>query len=62
MTDDLNDPIICLCYAVRESTIKNMILECKAKKVWQVTEACDAGSGCGSCHYIIDEMIQEINP
>lgn len=58
---NINDPLICFCYSVRESKIRDLILENNIKYIWQITEKCDAGGGCTGCHYIIDEMIQEFN-
>lgn len=62
MSNENKDPLICFCYSVRESKIKEVILSGKIKHLWQVTEACDAGAGCTGCHQLIEEMIQELNP
>ncbi len=50
-------PLICTCFGVSEETIDAFILANLPDSVEQVTEACRAGSGCGSCRMLIQEMI-----
>ena len=40
------DEVICLCYQVNESTIRNAIAKNDLKDIDAVTGACDAGGGC----------------
>lgn len=53
------DEIICQCYQVSEATIRSCIASKKLKTIEEVTEACEAGGGCHSCHILIDLFIDE---
>ncbi|MEP7076705.1 MAG: iron-sulfur cluster assembly scaffold protein [Acidobacteriota bacterium] len=52
-------PLICTCFGVTEETIDVVIGQKKARSVEQVASICRAGSGCGSCRMMIQEMIDE---
>ncbi|PWT93887.1 MAG: hypothetical protein C5B55_03690 [Blastocatellia bacterium] len=49
--------LICTCFCVSERTIEETIHDCGLMTVTEVTRACYAGGGCGSCHQLIQEMI-----
>ena len=49
--------LICTCFGVSEATVAQCIADIEAETVEQVTEACRAGAGCGSCRMLIAEMI-----
>jgi len=48
--------LICTCFGVTEETIVGVI-EAGASDVSQVSAACNAGLGCGSCQMLIRELI-----
>ena len=50
-------PLICTCFGVSEETIEAYIEENSPVTVDTVTQTCRAGSGCGSCRMLIQEMI-----
>jgi bacterioferritin-associated ferredoxin len=47
---------VCICYAVPDSAIRACIAR-GARTVEEVGDACDAGTGCGSCHDHIDVFL-----
>ena len=49
--------LICTCFGVSEETIQTIISENQAETVEEVGEICHAGTGCGSCQFLIQEMI-----
>ncbi len=49
--------LICTCFGVSEETIDAYIDADSSMSVSEVTKACRAGSGCGSCRMLIQEMI-----
>lgn len=53
------DDVICQCYQVKESTIRDVIAKDKLKDIDSVTEACEAGGGCHSCHILIQLFIDQ---
>jgi NifU-like protein involved in Fe-S cluster formation/bacterioferritin-associated ferredoxin len=50
------EALICTCFGVSDSTIA-AIVEGGASSVAEVSDICNAGSGCGSCRLIIQELI-----
>jgi bacterioferritin-associated ferredoxin len=50
---------ICQCYQVSESTIRSCIAAKNLRTIEEVTQACEAGGGCHSCHILIDLFIDE---
>jgi bacterioferritin-associated ferredoxin len=48
----------CLCATVRESAVREAIAD-GAHDLWAVAEATRAGTGCGSCHDRLEELIEE---
>jgi NifU-like protein len=49
--------LICTCFGVSEETLEKVIKENSASTVFQVGELSKAGTGCGSCQFMIQEMI-----
>lgn len=49
---------VCICRAVTDEKVKAAI-DAGADSVEAVTAACCAGDDCGSCHGVIEEMIEE---
>ena len=49
--------IVCHCFRVTESQVLAAIEEGNLKTVAEVTAACKAGAGCGSCLYDIQDLI-----
>jgi len=49
--------LICTCFGVSEETIENLIVENSLETTEEVAELCNAGSGCGSCQPLIQEII-----
>ena len=53
------DEVICQCYQVNESIIRNAIAAERLNDIDSVTEACEAGGGCHSCHILIQLFIDQ---
>jgi NifU-like protein len=49
--------LICTCFGVSEETIEKLVTENSLESVEEVSMACNAGSGCGSCQPLIQEII-----
>jgi bacterioferritin-associated ferredoxin len=49
--------LICTCFGVSEEEIEKVIEEYQAVSVEEVSDVCNAGTGCGSCQFLIQEMI-----
>jgi NifU-like protein len=49
--------LICTCFGVSEELIEKVIAENAAETVEEVGEICHAGTGCGSCQFLIQELI-----
>ena len=49
--------LICTCFGVSEETIVETIAKNSLDEVSEVTRLCRAGSGCGSCRMLIEELI-----
>ena len=49
--------LICGCFGVAEEAIEKAIADNKLKTVEEVGENCRAGSGCGSCQPLIQQML-----
>ncbi|CAN5492018.1 hypothetical protein BH10ACI3_BH10ACI3_25010 [soil metagenome] len=52
--------LICTCFDVTEDTIERMITERSLETVDDVARVCNAGSGCGSCRMLIQEMLDGV--
>jgi NifU-like protein len=49
--------LICTCFGVSEETVQAIIAENQAATVEEVGEICNAGTGCGSCRFLIQELL-----
>lgn len=52
-----DEALICTCFFVSERTIEREIQARSLTTVAEVTKACNAGAGCGSCHQLIQEIL-----
>ena len=52
-----DEALICTCFFVSERTIEREIQTRGLTTVAEVTRACNAGGGCGSCHHLIQEIL-----
>jgi NAD(P)H-nitrite reductase large subunit len=53
------DEVICQCYQVTESAIRKVIADKNLTEIDTVTNACEAGGGCHSCHILIQLFIDQ---
>jgi NifU-like protein len=53
-----DEALICSCFFVSERTIEGEIAARGLTSVAEVTRACNAGGGCGSCHQLIQEILE----
>lgn len=53
--------LICTCFGVSEETIEKIIVENEVETVEDIGEICHAGTGCGSCQFLIQEMLDARN-
>jgi NifU-like protein len=51
------ESLICTCFCISENTIEREIRTKSLTTVSEVTRACSAGGGCGSCHPLIEELL-----
>ena len=56
-----DEALICTCFFVSERTIEREIAARGLTTVAEVTRACNAGGGCGSCHQLIQEILDTRN-
>ncbi|MFN2532796.1 MAG: iron-sulfur cluster assembly scaffold protein [Pyrinomonadaceae bacterium] len=52
-----DEALICTCFFISEKTIEHEIATKRLATVADVTGACNAGGGCGSCHQLIQEIL-----
>jgi NifU-like protein len=52
-----DEALICTCFFVSERTIEQEIATRSLETVAEVTRVCNAGGGCGSCHQLIQEIL-----
>ena len=52
-----DEALICTCFFVSERTIEREVQRHGLTTVAEVTRACTAGAGCGSCHQLIQEIL-----
>lgn len=50
--------VVCLCQGVSDKSVRASI-EAGARTRQQVTDACGAGDGCGTCHRTIKTLLVE---
>ncbi len=48
--------VVCHCKAVSERDVRRAVRDGASRRV-EVTRACGAGSVCGGCHPVIDEIV-----
>ena len=53
------DEVICQCFQVNEGIIRAVIEKDNLTEIDQVTESCEAGGGCHSCHILLQLFIDE---
>lgn len=53
-----DEALICTCFFVSERTIEREIRTRSLTTVAEVTNVCNAGGGCGSCHQLIQEILE----
>ncbi len=53
------EALICTCFGVSQERIEILIDETKLETVDEITRACNAGAGCGSCKMLIQEMLDD---
>ncbi|PIQ95307.1 MAG: hypothetical protein COV67_15670 [Nitrospinae bacterium CG11_big_fil_rev_8_21_14_0_20_56_8] len=51
--------IICKCFQVSEGTIRACIGKNDLTSIEEVTQACEAGGGCHSCHILIQLFLDQ---
>jgi len=51
---------VCICAAVTDTVVRSCIAR-GARTVDEVGDACEAGTGCGSCHDHIDVFLTAAN-
>jgi len=56
-----DEALICTCFFVSERTIEREIETGGLTTIPEVTAACNAGAGCGSCHQLIQEILATAN-
>jgi NifU-like protein len=49
--------LVCTCFGISEETIEKCITKNQPETAADVANLCKAGSGCGSCRMLIQEMI-----
>jgi NifU-like protein len=54
-----DEALICTCFGVSEKIIERVVCERAVHTVREVTRACNAGGGCGSCHPLILDIIED---
>ena len=52
------EALICTCFGISEKRIEQVISEKSLSTLREVTRACNAGGGCGSCHPLIEEILE----
>ncbi|HSD46318.1 MAG TPA: (2Fe-2S)-binding protein, partial [Pyrinomonadaceae bacterium] len=52
-----DEALICTCFFVSERRIEREIAANSLKTIADVTRACNAGGGCGSCHQLSQEIL-----
>jgi NifU-like protein len=55
-----DEALICSCFFVSEKTIEREIKQRGLTTVREVTRACNAGGGCGSCQPLIVEILESM--
>jgi NifU-like protein len=53
------EALICTCFGVSEKSIEQAIHTRSLRTIKEVTRACNAGGGCGSCHPLIEDILDD---
>lgn len=53
------EALICTCFGVSENEIERLVHTRLLRTVEQVTSACNAGGGCGSCRPLIEDILED---
>jgi NifU-like protein len=53
-----DEALICTCFGVSERTIEHVVETKGLKTIAEVTRACKAGAGCGSCYHLIEDILR----
>ena len=56
-----DEALICTCFFVSEQTIEREIKQHGLNTVSEVTKACNAGGGCGSCQQLILDILESLS-
>ncbi len=51
--------LICTCFGISEDTIEQCVVKENARTIEEVGKLCRAGTGCGSCRLLIQEIIDQ---
>jgi NifU-like protein len=54
-----DEALICTCFGVSERTIERIVEARSLRTIEEVTRACHAGGGCGSCHPLIIDILED---
>ncbi len=54
-----DEALICTCFGVSEQRIETEIRSGGLRTVAEVTNACSAGAGCGSCYKLIEDILDD---
>ncbi len=54
-----DEALICVCFGVAEKRIEAIIRAQDLRTIEDVTNACNAGAGCRSCHPLIEDIIED---
>lgn len=54
-----DEALICTCFGVSEKSIERAIHAHALHTIAQVTRACNAGGGCGSCRPLIEDILED---
>ena len=57
---DEDDRIICYCYQVSKNKIVEIIKSNNLKAISDIRKLTGAGSGCGSCRFEVEEILEEV--
>lgn len=52
--------LICTCFGITEERIETLAAEHDLTTVEQVSDLCGAGDGCGSCRFLIREILDSV--
>jgi NifU-like protein len=56
-----DEALICTCFGVSEQSIEEAIRARSLRTVKEVTRACNAGAGCGSCRPLIEDILEAVS-